>query len=110
VYHFNVQEDGTTSCATTNETTKKKLFYYNHDYSTLIVLGDVASSSNVAKFDNFYSAFDNQQPKIDVPIINLTYFLGTKSSPLGFPPKLFGIDAPILFPPLDVLAPKTQKK
>jgi hypothetical protein len=60
------------------------LFYCNHDDYTLIALGDVVSSNNVARFDNIYSAFDNQQPKIDVPIINLIYFLGTKSSPLGF--------------------------
>jgi hypothetical protein len=43
-------------------------------------------------------------------IINLTNFLGTKSSPLGSLPKLLVIDAHILFPPLDVLAPKTKKK
>ncbi len=86
------------------------LFSYNHDDSTLIVLGDVVSSSNVARFNNISSAFDNQQPKIDVPIINLTNSLGTKSSPLSFPLKLFGIDAPILFPPLYVLAPKTKQK
>jgi hypothetical protein len=84
------------------------LFSCNHDDSTLIALGDVVSSNNVARFGNISSVFDSQQPKIDVPIINLTTSLSTKSSPLSSPPKLFGIDAHILFLPLDVLAPKTK--
>ncbi len=73
------------------------LFSCNHDDSTLIAFGDVVSANNVTRFGNISSVSDNQQPKIDVPIINLINSLGTKSSPLGFLPKLFGIDAHICF-------------
>jgi hypothetical protein len=70
----------------------------------------VAPSSNATGFCNISNAFSGQQPTIDVLIINLIDYLRTKSSPFGFLPKLIKIDAPILFPPLDVLAPKTRKK
>jgi hypothetical protein len=86
------------------------LFSCNHDYSTPIALGDVVSSNNVVEFNNISSASSNQQPKIDVPIINSIYFLCIESSPLGSPLELFGIDARILFPPLDMLALKTKNK
>ncbi len=67
MYHFKVQEDGTTSCALQMKLQKYFLFSHNHDDSTLIALGDVVSSNNVARFDNISSVSNSQQPKIDVP-------------------------------------------
>jgi len=70
----------------------------------------MASSSNATWFCNISNVFSSQQPTIDVLVMNLIDSLCTKSSPLGFPLELFGIDAPILFPPLDVLALITKQK
>jgi hypothetical protein len=76
----------------------------------LIAFHDVASFSNVVGFCNISSAFSSQQPTIDVQVINLNDFLCTKSSPIDFLPELFGIDASVLFPPLDVSTLETKKK
>jgi len=64
----------------------QKYFLFSHNLvdSTPIVLGDVASSNNVAGFDGI-SNVNNQQPiEIDVQIINLIDSPNTKSAPLSF--------------------------
>jgi hypothetical protein len=50
----------------------------------MTVFGDVVSSNNVVGFYSFFNAFSNQQPIIDVLIINLIDFLGIELTPLGF--------------------------
>jgi hypothetical protein len=98
MYHLKVKEDGTTSCAIIDETTK--IFFLssgNFINSILITFRDVASFSNVVGFYNISRASSSQQPKIDVQVINLNDFLGTKSSPLDFPPKLFTMFTFMLF-------------
>jgi hypothetical protein len=84
----------------------QKFLLSSHNLSnfTPIAIGDVASSSNVARLCGISNASSNQQhSKIDVLVINLIDYPGTESAPPGS--SEFGIDAPILSPPLDVLAP-----
>jgi hypothetical protein len=71
----------------------------------LIAFGDVISSKNVIGFYNIFNASSNQHPIIDVPIINLIDSLNIKLTPLGSLLESFGINAHVLFPPFDVLAP-----
>ncbi len=64
----------------------------------------MASSSNGARLCVISNASSNQQhTEIIVLVINLIDFPNIELAPLGF--LEFGIDAPILSPPLDVLAP-----
>jgi len=69
------------------------LFSHNPIDFTPIVLHDVASFNNVVGFCNISNAFGSQQPTINVQVFTLSDSLSIKSSPLDFPPKLFGIDA-----------------
>jgi hypothetical protein len=64
----------------------QKCFLFSHNLvdSTLIALGDVASSNDVAGFDGI-SNVNNQQPiEIDVQIINLIDSPNKKLAPLSF--------------------------
>jgi hypothetical protein len=82
----------------------QKFFLSSHNLSNFTPIVDVASSSNVARLCGISNASSNQQhTKIDVLIINLIDYPSTESTPPGS--SEFGIDAPILSPPLDVLAP-----
>jgi hypothetical protein len=93
MYHPKVQEDGTTSCAIIMKLQKYFLFSYNFIDCIPIAIHDVASFGNVVWFCNISSAFHNQQPTINVQVINLSDFLSRKSFPQNYPLELFRIDA-----------------
>ncbi len=107
MHHLRVQEDCTTSCVVVDEATKVFFVAMQPFNFTPIALSDVASFSNVTRLcGNSNSSSNQQHTKIDVLVINLTDSPSTTSTPLGS--SKFGIDAPILSPPFNVLTPKTK--
>jgi hypothetical protein len=85
------------------------LFSCNLFNSIPIAFGDAVSSNNVARLCGISNDSGNQQHiEIDVLILNLIDFPGTKSAPFGF--SNFRIDPPILSPPLDLSTPEAKKK